>query len=105
MRRVRRFLPQRVLFAALYEKLHLLGYFGCNWNALFDCLRDLHWVEQRRIVIVHEDLPLLPALEMKVYLEVLRDAALDWKSGDPHHLEVIFTESDRETVKRLISNS
>ena len=51
-----------VLFAALYEKLHLPGYFGFNWNALFDCLRDLHWVAQRRIVIAHEDLPLLPPL-------------------------------------------
>lgn len=61
-------------------------------------------VEQRRVVIVHEDLPSLPAVEMKIYLEVLRDAALDWKPDEPHCLEMIFSESDRDHVNELISS-
>lgn len=39
------------LFAALRRELKLPGYFGENWDALADCLRDLSWIEQRRVII------------------------------------------------------
>lgn len=30
------------IFTHFYEALRLPGYFGWNWNALRDCLSDLH---------------------------------------------------------------
>ena len=33
-------------------------YFGRNWDDLLDCLRDLSWISNKSVVIVHSDLPL-----------------------------------------------
>jgi RNAse (barnase) inhibitor barstar len=65
------------LFELFYRLFSLPGYFGFNWNALFDCLRDFDWVDQGKVVIVHDTFPALSQSEMKTYLEVLRDAVLD----------------------------
>jgi RNAse (barnase) inhibitor barstar len=29
-------------------------YFGFNWDALYDLLRDFHWIDQKGIILVHE---------------------------------------------------
>jgi Barstar (barnase inhibitor) len=56
------------------------GWFGRNWDALLDCLRDFSWVTERRIVVIHEDLPLSnDARELRIYLEILQTAVNDWK--------------------------
>lgn len=49
------------IFEILNDLLKLPGYFGLNWNALFDCLRDFHWVSEHTIIIVHEDFSMLAA--------------------------------------------
>jgi len=92
----------RQLFELFYRLLTLPGYFGFNWNALFDCLRDFHWVSQERVIIVHDTFPTLSQSEMKTYLEVLRDAVLDWKPEEAHSLEVVFDEKDRARVEALM---
>ena len=33
-------------------------YYGKNWDALLDCLRDFSWITERKIVILHRDVPL-----------------------------------------------
>jgi len=86
------------LFDALNHLLWLPGYFGFNWNALFECLTDFHWIKERDIVLVHDELPKLGNSELRIYLSVLRDAVLDWESDEKHRLEVVFSESDRECV-------
>ena len=45
------------LFDALIHELQLPAYFGENWDALSECLRDLSWIESKRVVILHTDLP------------------------------------------------
>lgn len=54
-------------------------YFGKNWDALTDCLRDLSWIEQKNVIIVHNDLPLksIPT-ECRIYLEILELVLVDW---------------------------
>ncbi len=91
------------LMQTLYYLLWLPGYFGFNWNALYDCLTDFSWINERRIVLEHVELPKLPESELKTYLQLLRDAVLDWNSEDEHCFEVIFDYRDRERVVELLA--
>jgi RNAse (barnase) inhibitor barstar len=95
-------LDSRTLLRAVADALSFPAYFGENWNALFDCLRDFHWTDKRNIVLIHEDMPAIPRDEMKVYLEVLRDATNDWKVGEPHELVVIFNVFCRNDVTEAL---
>lgn len=94
-------------------------YFGRNWDALFDCMVDLSWINLRKIAIVHSDLPLVnEENELGVYLRILKDAVNEWgrpKQGviiDPpewmpyveHELLVIFPAAVEATVKRVLSS-
>ena len=79
------------------------AYFGRNWNALYDCLRDFHWTEKKEVLLVHSDLPQLAEAELKTYLEVLRDAAADWKPGESHAFGVIFDKSDEHSVLSVLN--
>lgn len=90
------------LLQALYQLLWLPGYFGFNWNALHDCLTDLSWIKERRVVIEHAGLPHIPEVELKIYLEILRDAVVDWKDGDDHRFEVVFSAQDRDRIILLL---
>jgi len=90
------------LLKALASMLMLPAYFGSNWDALFDCLRDFGWIEEHDIVLIHQDLPILPRRELSIYLRILRDAALDWRSGEPHRFEVVFSALDQEVVENML---
>jgi hypothetical protein len=92
------------LLQALYDALHLPGYFGFNWNALSDCLRDFHWLQQRAIVLRHRDVPALPAAELRTYLEVLAEAVGSWQPGEEHSLRVVFPSKVRAEVLRLMAH-
>ncbi|MDR5815741.1 barstar family protein [Caballeronia sp. LZ033] len=91
------------LFDVLYQSLSLPSYFGFNWNALFDCLRDFHWISQERVIIVHERLPELESSEMRIYLEVLHDAILNWQPGEEHSVQAVFNACDRNRVEALMA--
>ena len=90
------------LLQALYQLLWLPGYFGFNWNALYDCLTDFSWIREKRVVLEHARLPDIPEAELKIYLEVLRDAVVDWKEEDAHCFEVVFNGHDRERVVEML---
>lgn len=89
---------------ALYYLLWFPGYFGFNWDALYDCLRDLEWIPCHKVVLVHETLPNLPEEDLKIYLEILRDAILDWKGDEEHELEVFFRAVDQRSVESLLTS-
>lgn len=88
------------LMVALRNGLGLPSYFGFNWNALSDCLRDLHWLEQRTVVLAHEDLPRLPAPDLAVYLNVLDEAVKSWAPEEDHSLRVLFPADASADVLR-----
>jgi RNAse (barnase) inhibitor barstar len=92
------------LIRSLYDLLWLPGYFGYNWDALYDCLRDLSWMPCHKVVLVHESLPELPRDDLKIYLEILRDSVLDWIGDDGRELEVVFKEVDRAVAESLLKN-
>jgi RNAse (barnase) inhibitor barstar len=78
-------------------------YFGLNWDALYDCLRDFHWLSQHRIIIVHDDIPHLDDQALNIYISVLYDAINDWKEGEEHELDVVFPKQYEQKIESLIT--
>ena len=63
------------LLEELAEQLRFPDYFGANWNALEECIRDLSWLPDGPVVLKHSDLPLAGDIEsQKTYLSILSDA-------------------------------
>ncbi|MES2388088.1 MAG: barstar family protein [Bacteroidota bacterium] len=57
------------LLNALYHQLQFPGYFGFNWDAMNDCLRDFSWPEPyKAVTIIHPTVPDLNAAEPDAYL-------------------------------------
>jgi RNAse (barnase) inhibitor barstar len=90
------------LFERYAAGLSFPDYFGRNWDALDECLRDLHWVREKRVVILHGELPRLPENEMRVYLAILARAVEDWLGDEAHELLVVFPESAEHHVRDLM---
>ena len=84
------------------KSLNFPAYFGKNWNALFDCLRDFNWVEEERVCLIHQEVPSIPSEDLKMYLEVLRDAVDDWTEGDGHEFFVLFPASSEGRIRSLL---
>jgi hypothetical protein len=90
------------LMQILFVEMKFPGYFGFNWNALFDCLRDFHWVDGRRIILLHDVIPEISVHDLRTYFEVLRDSVMGWKAGEAHSLEVFFDESAKAYVESVL---
>lgn len=85
------------LLGVLAKRLRFPSYFGHNWDALDECLRDLSWIgPQGRVVLVHEGLPFAPSSPaMATYLGILADAvAAHRPGGSPPVLDVVFPAGD-----------
>ena len=68
------------LFAWFASHLKFPDYFGSNWDAFDECLRDLSGVTQRKIVLFHRELPLSGQdKEQAIYVEILAGAVEDWR--------------------------
>lgn len=93
---------KRELLDTYYERLQFPGYFGFNWDALWDCLLDLHWLEPGTIVVRHRDLPALPPDESQIYIRLLAEAVLDWRPDELRALRIQFPMSAREEVARIL---
>ena len=72
------------VFDAFYWSLCFPEYFGWNWDALSDCLRDLGWIPADRYVLLidHAEMLLRDEPEgRKLLFSILRRAADQW--ADP----------------------
>lgn len=92
------------LMLALSEGLLFPGYFGHNWNALSDVLRDFHWLEAKDITLIHQDLPSLALADLKLYLEILEEAVSDRRGDNRHRLIVVFPMSSRSKVAEILES-
>ncbi|MCD8139763.1 MAG: barstar family protein [Planctomycetaceae bacterium] len=83
--------------------LHFPPHAGRNFDAFWDCIRDLR-PPRYKIILVHQDLPNLPENDLATYLTLLRDAVDYWRShDDEHRLEVWFPERDAPRIKAALA--
>ncbi|MGW7522943.1 barstar family protein [Streptomyces sp. NPDC054783] len=73
------------VFTQFYEALRLPDYFGWNWNALLDCLRDLHWLNAVHFFLIIDDADAVLSEdpeERKILMRTLKNAVRFW-AGRP----------------------
>lgn len=81
-------------------------YFGFNWDALLDCLRDFDWIKQNEIILYHEKIPNINKKDLDIYLEILCYAVSDWIGDHNKSFKVFFKTSDYLFIKnRIIEKS
>jgi hypothetical protein len=61
--------------SVLADQLRIPDWFGWNWDALQDSLRDLSWLSEDTVVVHHERVPDLPVDELRTYLAILDEVA------------------------------
>lgn len=86
------------LLGVLARGLRFPSYFGWNWDALDECLRDLSWLgDVRKITIVHDGRPFSPRAEMfALYCDLLAEAVAAQRSAtQPRELKVVFSSDLR----------
>ena len=95
------------LLAILATKLHFPRYFGWNWDALEECLRDLSWLPAAKpIVLVHEGLPFgAGGKNRSIYLEVLRAVLAHRQSSPGPKLSAVFPTAAQPELSDVSSKS
>ncbi len=91
------------LLAEYDRQLSLPDYFGWNWDALDECLRDLSWLPvDRPIVLAHAGLPFHGHVRRRgKYLAILADAVRFWEARQPGRLRVVFPQKSAAKVAKI----
>ena len=92
------------LFDVLRTELGLPDYFGANLDALSEVLRDLHWVDQSCLVLLHSGHTFSDDKLFGIYLSILQECVDDWKRDQEGRLVVIFPASMEERVRSLLAS-
>lgn len=68
---------KQALLAALARALDFPGYFGGNWDALEECLRDMSWRDgQIGVLIDHADA--VPQTLLSEFIDLFVPLAMEW---------------------------
>ena len=77
----------------LTKALKLPAYFGENWDALEECLRDRSWLGKgEQVVLLHEHVPLSDSRQRQTYVQILRNA----QSASGGLLRIVFPLDARD---------
>ena len=91
------------LLTVIASGLDFPGYFGNNWDALEECLRDLSWISGGRVALMHADMPLVnDVANARMYLTVLCGAVRKMPKSEDYSLSVIFPTEFREQIEWLL---
>lgn len=90
------------LFKNLSNSLNFPDYFGYNWDALLDLFLDFTWIEEKTIVIVHEDVTGLDVKDLSIYMMIVNDCIEVWKDGLEHILIFVFSKDDEERIVKTL---
>ena len=88
---------KETLLDKLSEALSFPDYFGNNWDATNDCLRDLSWLEKDGYTLIVKNASVLLSKKQVLAGELISawlSAAEYWsKEGKPFHMVLILDES------------
>lgn len=98
------------LFESLYHTLWLPCYFGRNWDALNECINDLSMQSERKVILIHENLPDIDVGDLRIYIDILREAIGEWRARKERNqkeliFEVVFPESCQPQIELLLKES
>jgi hypothetical protein len=94
------------LLEALFVALRFPDYFGGNWDALDECIRDLCWLPSGDVVLRHRDLPMPEdRASLSTYLAILKDAVEKWRATRDRRLFVVFPPNAEGVVRNLLANA
>ena len=79
-------------------------YFGQNWDALEECLRNLSWQPPGRVLIHHHELPLRgkgQGVDRDSYLRILADTVRHWQRAGGREFVVAFDPHCQAALQAL----
>lgn len=94
------------------------SYFGWNWDAFLDMLRDFSWVTQKTIILWHKDLPMNESPEFcGAYVQILATVLSDYAEHQMdkhashlqdcpyfrHELIIIFPEKWKASIEEILA--
>ncbi len=84
---------KRALLGVMRKALQFPGYFGNNWDALHDCLRDGSWLPNHtEIVLRHDSLPFAATSRHRAtYLELVQ-SLLEFPAESPPWIAVVWPQ-------------
>jgi hypothetical protein len=89
------------LLNQIAEKCSFPDYFGHNWDALDECLKDFHWIAVDEIILYHRALPDLPRKELLIYLDILASAVTESQNYPVLKFTVIFGTSEKKAIEKM----
>lgn len=92
------------LLNEMKEKFLFPDYFGNNWDALYDCLCDLTWINASKIILIHKEIPITDDKSLKVYLNILNDTIESWKTDTTKNFEIYFELKDKTIIVDALNN-
>lgn len=93
---------EMILLSLIAKQLSFPDYFGENWDALEECLRDLSWLPAGPIVLEHADVPLIRDIaNARIYIAILADATRETSRPD-RPLRVVFPPDFRDQISWLL---
>lgn len=78
-------LNEDMLYTELKKKLRFPNYFGWNWDALDECMRDLMWFDEEYIIVVWNNPERLLEQDeegREIFLHMVFSIEKEWQNGE-----------------------
>jgi len=79
------------LFKRYNEQLKF-PFFSENWDSFYDLLSDLYWIQQNRVVIIHDNIEKINKDDFLIYKEIILEAFYHNYSSQNKQVDVYFSE-------------
>jgi RNAse (barnase) inhibitor barstar len=94
------------LLNVLAQEFMFPDYFGENWDAFEECIRDLSWLPDGDVALEHADVPLASnARDLHTYLSILREVVEGARLSVTGRFHVTFPPEAREYIQALLGTA